>query len=74
MIEIIEYCPITMESLRDEYYNNHRSCPKCGYEYSSQTLIAYTFDLNNPQDFRDENECVCCKCKDIHIVHDRVKT
>jgi len=58
--------------LRDEYYENHKACPKCGSTTYGTTLLGIIMDTSAPEKFKDRNECVCHNCGDKHITHDRV--
>lgn len=53
---------------REIYYSNHKKCPLCGGEDNCQTLMGFTFDMDNPDEHRDENH-VACKCGWNGIVH-----
>ena len=56
-----------------DYDKLHKYCPRCGHEHYVSTLMAFTLDLNNTENYRNENNCTCNKCGDKHIVHDRVE-
>lgn len=56
---------------RDEYYENHSCCPKCGSTNSGQTLMGCIMRSDSPESYKDENEARCA-CGDVHTVHDRV--
>lgn len=68
----------TEESLKeyDEFmsiYNKlHEYCPKCGGKDHISTLMGYALNLENKEEYKDENSCVCSNCGNIHITHDRV--
>jgi rubredoxin len=48
---------------REEYYDEHQVCPKCGSGTSS-TYVGYIFRPERP--FKDENRCECeCGWKGI---------
>ena len=53
----------------DDYYKDHKVCPKCGSKVSS-TYMGYVFYKGKP--FKDENECTC-KCGWEGICDDLVK-
>ena len=54
------------------YQENHACCPQCGSDNVTQTLLAFTFDVNNPQEYKDLNESRCNGCGHLHRVHDQV--
>ena len=60
------------DEFMDKYEKDHALCPKCGSDDFSTTLVGYMFDREHPEDYKDENECVCSDCGDKHIFHDRV--
>lgn len=55
-----------------KYQKEHELCPKCGNKGHSITLAAYAFDKDKPNNYKDLNKCVCSKCKDVHVMHDRI--
>ena len=54
-----------------KYEEDHQYCPKCGSELYSTTLTGYVLDMNNKESYKDENECTCDECGDVHITHER---
>ena len=56
----------------DEYYENHKCCPKCGSESHSRTLVEYIVDLDDVNSYVDKNKFQCTICRYQHLVHDRV--
>lgn len=69
-----------LESMTDrqnfmkQYKEDHALCPNCGIEgYHTQTLTAFIFYNDRPEEYKDLNRCICMKCKNIHTYHDRTK-
>ncbi len=60
------------EEYMTKYKHEHQCCPKCGGTQYGTTLVAYIFDHDNPEGYKDENMCNCMGCGDRHIRHDRV--
>jgi len=57
-----------------ENYNElHRCCPICGHDKFIATFVDYFLDLNNKENYKNLNECICLNCRDIHIFHERIK-
>lgn len=56
----------------NQYHKDHALCSKCRSSAHSSTLAGFSFDSNNPEGYKDLNDCVCSVCKDKHKVHDRV--
>jgi hypothetical protein len=52
------------------YHEMHSICPKCGHDKHSVTLMGYPLDMNNKEDYKDLNVCVCAACGDRHTVHE----
>jgi len=49
---------------KQEYRKQHKLCPQCGSDDYITTLVSYVGnDLNN---------CICNKCGDKHVFHDRM--
>lgn len=48
--------------LKKEYYNLHSNCPVCNSKRYSTTLASFTFDVSNPDKFKDMNDVVCKQC------------
>ncbi len=78
----IIYAPFIMvqasENSRPEYDNfmkeydlKHASCPKCGHHECTSTLVGYALDMDNKEDYKDLNKCVCQRCGNVHTMHDR---
>ena len=53
----------------DDYYVQHKCCPKCGSDNNITTLMGVA--VHN-EVIIDENESTCNECGDTHRVHDRV--
>lgn len=47
---------------RDQYYEKHRHCPKCGGTDNYQTLACPVFDLEHPETYADYNAVLCKTC------------
>lgn len=60
------------EKFMKKYNTEHAACPKCSSVLHSTTLVGYILNLDNPDNYKDENICVCQVCRDRHIAHDRV--
>jgi predicted nucleic-acid-binding Zn-ribbon protein len=56
-----------------KYKQLHEACPKCGDTNYTSTLAGYAYDSDNPDGYKDLNDCVCYNCGDKHVVHDRVQ-
>lgn len=54
------------------YDERHALCPKCGHTGHSTTFAAFIMDADNREAYVDRNHCVCSKCGDKHIAHDRI--
>ena len=59
------------ETFMKDYHEKHSICPKCGHDKHSVTLMSYPLDMNNKEDYKDLNQCVCAACGDQHTVHER---
>lgn len=59
------------EIQRKEYDKNHALCPNCGYDHYTTTLAGFTRDVDHPELYKDLNDCVCGRCGDKHVRHDR---
>jgi predicted RNA-binding Zn-ribbon protein involved in translation (DUF1610 family) len=57
------------EITREEYYNKHWACPKCGNTVILSTLMGYIFTGEN---FKDRNS-VICSCGFKGIYHDLIE-
>lgn len=70
--------PHNTESLKeydefmDDYDKKHQVCPICGSDDYISTLMGYVLDSDNPQDYKDLNQCTCQSCGDIHTYHDMI--
>lgn len=75
MRDRIEYDLIMTDAqrFRKEYYDSHKSCPRCGSQHTVQTLLGYTLDCSNLQAYRDENRARCGDCGWTGTVHELVK-
>ena len=56
----------------EKYNNEHKYCPKCGCDKYSSTLFADVVYLDELNEYKDTNVCVCNNCKHKHITHDRI--
>lgn len=56
----------------DEYKRLHACCPKCGETGCTTTLVGYILNMDKKEEYKDLNKCICNKCGDKHIMHDRV--
>lgn len=64
---------IEYEKFLKEYNHKHARCPKCGELGNYKSIrIASIFDTVEPEKYKDLNKCICKKCKDNHIIHDRL--
>ena len=72
------FCEHTDESLNDykkfmkQYHKEHELCPKCGFTEHITTIFSYPLYDDNRSAYKDQNKCICVRCGDHHIVHDRV--
>ena len=58
-----------------QYATDHEACPKCGQISNFETTLrGYAFCEEYPETYKDLNSCVCQKCGDRHVYHDRVKS
>ena len=57
---------------RDQYYEKHRCCPKCGGTHVYETLACPVFDHEHPEAYRDNNDALCATCGWHGKVHDMV--
>ena len=57
-----------------QYYIDHKCCPKCGCDKSTQTYLGIPVDSEHPENYKDTNICICDYdvCNHKHTVHDRV--
>ena len=68
----------TEESLKEydefmkKYRKEHELCPVCGGKAHSTTLMAYAYNHDKPDDYRDLNICQCCCCSNKHTNHARI--
>ena len=58
-------------SAREHYTNSHKFCPKCKSTKYSSTLTTFLFDINHPENYRDENR-IKCECGWSGITHDLI--
>jgi hypothetical protein len=56
---------------REEYYNLHKYCPKCGGHYWTSTLVGYICTENTFDNFKDLNR-IDCSCGWSGSRHDLV--
>ena len=61
------------EDFKREYDEEHEACPKCNALSHISLFMVYPFDVNNKQDYKDLNFCICNECGDEHIAHERVR-
>lgn len=54
-----------------KYRGEHALCPVCGSSGHSSTLVGYILYMDEKQDYKDLNTCVCTTCGDVHTAHDR---
>ena len=55
-----------------KYSKEHEVCPRCGETGHTVTLVGYALIGGEEDKYKDKNRCVCSKCNDKHIVHDRI--
>lgn len=55
-----------------DYEKKHRYCPVCGFGRYVTTLVAIPLDLNNPDAYKDINDCICDACGNKHKMYERV--
>ena len=55
-----------------KYDRDHKCCPVCGSDSYSTTLVDYFFNSENPESYKDLNDCTCSVCGDTHTAHERV--
>lgn len=60
------------QNFMNQYKKDHALCPKCRHSAHSTTLAGYIYYADRPDDYKDQNTCVCSHCKDRHTVHERV--
>lgn len=58
--------------LMEDYRKSHMYCPECGSDRNSQTLMGYVFNLDRPEEFKNENRVTCAECHWNGIVDDLV--
>ena len=63
---------IKANTFRERYRKDHMLCPVCGAKEHSSTLAGYPLNVNDMESYKDLNKCVCSKCGNKHLVHDRV--
>lgn len=63
---------IRYRNFMQEYKIQHAACPKCGGLDYTTTLAGYTFNSDNPEQYKDLNTCECSMCHNRHTAHDRV--
>lgn len=56
----------------NQYRKDHALCPKCKHSTHVSTLAGYVFLSENPDEYKDLNECKCSHCGDKHTTHDRI--
>ena len=54
-----------------EYKEKHKCCPKCGGINHSTTLMAFLFNRDKKNEYKDENTCTCSDCGNRHTKHER---
>jgi hypothetical protein len=64
-----------LKEFREQYYIDHKACPKCGYTGTCSTYVGYipVIDANYEIKYKDENRVTCNKCHWEGITHDLVK-
>ena len=52
----------------EKYDTEHYCCPVCHSRNYSSTLVAFAYDHNHPEEYKDGNSCKCFTCgwKGIH--------
>jgi ribosomal protein S27AE len=55
-----------------QYELDHECCPKCGETSHMSTLVGYVFNHEQPESYKDQNNCTCSNCGDKHTAHERV--
>lgn len=58
--------------LKKEYYDKHKLCPNCGEISHSVTLMDFIFNIDQPETYKDLNNCVCQVCGNQHTTHERI--
>ena len=59
---------------KSKYKEEHKYCPKCGSNSYITTLTGYPFYSDNPEGYKDLNDCTCSACGDVHTRHDRISS
>jgi len=54
----------------EDYRKKHTRCPNCGNASTSQTLMGFVLNLDDPDSYRDENNASCRKCGWSGTVHE----
>jgi len=60
------------DKFMDAYYKKHDVCPKCGNDSCMTSLFGYVLNMDKKEEYKDRNSCICSKCYDRHIQHDRI--
>jgi hypothetical protein len=55
----------------NKYAEEHAACPECGELKHGTTLMAWPYDPEHPENYRDKNVCTCYNCKDKHFKYER---
>jgi hypothetical protein len=59
-------------SFMNQYRKDHALCPKCKNSCHYSTLVSFAYNTDKPEEYKDLNKCVCSKCGDKHIGHERI--
>jgi hypothetical protein len=60
------------EVFMELYRTTHAACPNCGDLHHTSTLCGYAYNHNEPDEYKNLNDCVCSHCGHKHKVHDRI--
>lgn len=74
IVEHTEESSNDYKDFMDDYNEKHKFCPKCFSTEHTSTLVGYILNMDKKEDYKDKNKCVCRKCGDKHIFHDRLSS
>ena len=57
---------------REDYYRQHKCCPRCGSKNLMLGLAGYIFDSRHPETYKDMNPAECLDCGYKGNVHSLV--
>jgi hypothetical protein len=57
---------------KDNYNRQRLNCPVCGHTTYTSTLMGYTLNWDDKDNYMDLNRCVCTNCGDNHTFHERI--